>query len=493
MHDLATALVAASPEAVLVSNGTGRILAANPSAVALTGYPLDTLVGLPLADLVGPGLVDVVQRTVHADSLPIDRARLPECHMRSYDGTSHRVDARIARLDLDSRPCAAIYLHSITRDPTADELITFRHLLDAVIADRDLTEILDVSARGASQVFDADGASVMRYDPHSNRVEVVAACGVLAPYLGTHIHLPGTRVEVALQQGAPVHYLDGGLLRQRNGEACDPAFGELWLAPITVDTETFGALAVASRPGRVLASETEHRLDAFIQVLTLGVEISEANRHRSALAVVADHERIARDLHDVVIQRLIAAAMNLESLSGRVDDVIRSRLGRVIDDLDRVSRDIRSTVFHLQRDEYADRAIADELRELARSTADSFGLQATWNIEPTSAGELSYGLRSTLLAVTREALSNVGRHAHATALHLEVNLGNPLVLVVTDDGCGLSSPTQPGDGLRNMAARAEELGGLCSLTSATPQGTVLRWEVPWPLAAQGQPGLATNL
>ena len=493
MHDLATALVAASPEAVLVSNGTGRILAANPAAAALTGYPLDTLVGLPLAELVDTGLVDMVQRTVHADSLPIDRARLPNCHLRTHNGTPRRVDARIARLDLDCRPCAAMYLRPIRRDPTADELITFRHLLDAVIADQDLTEILDMAVRGASQVFDADGVSVMRHDPQSNSVEVVAACGSLAPYLGTLIRLPGTRIDIALQQGAPVHYVDGGLLRQRNGETYGPVFGEVWLAPITVDTEPFGILAVTSRAGHLLAGDTEHRLGAFIEVLTLGIEITEANRHRSALAVVADHERIARDLHDVVIQRLIAAAMNLESLSGRVDDTIRSRLGRVIDDLDRVSRDIRSTVFHLQRDDHAHRTIAYELRDLARVTAESFGLQATCTIEPASSADLPNGLRSTLLAVTREALSNVGRHSHATSVHLEVDLGNPLVLTVTDDGCGLPPEAQPGNGLRNLATRAEELGGLCTLTSAAPQGTMLRWEVPWPLTTPGQQGLAANL
>lgn len=493
MHDLATALVAASPEAVLVSNGTGRILAANPAAVALTGYPLDTLIGLPLAELVDQGLVDVVNRSVHAHSLPIDRARLPNCHLRTPGGTTRRVDARVARLDLDCRPCAAVYLQPVRRDPTVDELITFRHILDAVIADRDLTEILDVAARGASQLFDADGVSVLRHDPQSNSVEVVAACGSLAPYLGHLIPLPGTRVEAALQHGTPVHYVDGGLLRQRDGDACGPTFGELWLAPITVDTDTFGALAVASQPGRLLSRDTEHRLEAFVEVLTLGVEITEANRHRSALAVVADHERIARDLHDVVIQRLIAAAMSLESLSGRVDDAIRTRLGRVIDDLDRVSRDIRSTVFHLQRDDSSHRAITDELCDLVRVTADTFGLQATWKIEPDPPVDVPPGLRSTLLAVTREALSNVGRHAHATSVHLTLQLDDPLVVVVTDDGCGLSPQTQPGNGLGNLAARAEELGGSCTLTSAAPQGTILRWEAPRTMTPGAQRDLTANL
>lgn len=493
MDDLVTALVAASPDAILVSNGTGRVLVANPAAEALTGFNHAELVGMPFADLADAVLASIVERTVHEASLPIDSLRLHDSSIKHRSGTLVPVEARVARLDVDHHPSAAVYLRPVTMASSHDELSAFRHMLDAVIADRDLPEVLDVAARAACELFGAHGASVARHTPDSDHVEVIAACGMLARYLGARVLLAGTRVQVALHTGVPVHFVSGGLLHQRASLPQGPDFGELWIAPLSVDGERFGALSVATPPGARLASDVDERLGRFVDVLDLAIEITEANRHRSVLAVVADQERIARDLHDVVIQRLIASAMRLESLSRQVDREVRHRLDIVIDDLDRVTRDIRATVFDLQRDSGAQLTVTREITDLAASTGDAFGMEVQCHVHGDDGDDLPEGLRANLLAATREALSNVGRHANASHVIVDVTVGDPLILVVTDDGCGVSPDAKPGNGLHNLAVRAEELRGSLTLRPGDNGGTVLTWETPWPARAGGEPASAAGL
>ena len=493
MHDLTSALVAASPEAVLVSNGGGRVLLANPAAAALTGLSLEQLVGTPMADLLDHDLAELVRRTVHETCFTIDQAHATRGTLRTADGRSRPVDTTVVRLDLHEHPSVALYLRPLPCEPSIDELTAIRHLLDAVVADRELHEVLDIAARSARELFEADGATVSRLEPDTDSVEVVAACGSMAHFLGTRTKLEGTRVQAAMTQGTPVHFVDRGLLQRRLTEGDGPQFGELWIAPITVDGSVFGALNVATRPGNQLSAQTGDRLAPFVEILTLALEVTEAARHRSALAVVADHERIARDLHDVVIQRLIAAAMRLEAMLHQVDEGIHARLSRVIDDLDRVTRDIRSTVFHLQRDDDASLDLTRQITDISASTGDAFGLSVRCHVEAGDDGTVPDGLKAHLLAATREALSNVGRHAEATEVDVEVRLDDPLVLTVIDNGVGVEPGAQPGNGLRNLAARAQELGGALTLRPASPSGTILRWEVPWPPTAGDEPGLATSL
>lgn len=490
---MASALVAASPEAVIVSNGGGRVLLANPAAATLTGRPLEQLVGTPIAELLDRDLADIVQRAVHETGMPVDVARSTRGTVKTGDGRTQAVDTTVVRLDLHEHPSAALYLKALPCEPTPDELTAFRHLLEAVVTDREVTEVLDIAVRQAAELFHAEGATIVRLDAPSDTVEVVAACGSLAQLLGTRAMLEGTRVQAAITQGTPVHFVNRGLLQKRSATMEGPRFGELWIAPIVVDGETYGALTVATRPGRDLVAQTGDRLPAFVEVLTLALEITEATRHRSALAVVADHERIARDLHDVVIQRLIAAAMRLEAMLHQIDDALQPRLSRVVDDLDQVTRDIRSTVFHLQRDDDADLDLSRQITDLAASTAEAFGLTVRCRVETAGSGEIPDGLKAHLLAATREALSNVGRHADATEVDVDVQLDDPLVLTVVDNGIGVDPGATPGNGLRNLAARAEELGGALTLTPASPSGTSLRWEVPWPPTAGAEPTLATSL
>lgn len=492
MTDLEEALVGACPDAIIVSNGTGCVVAANPAAAALTGFDLDDLIGRPLIAIAEADMVAAMKRMMQNEDLIIDSASLQDCSMIHRSGERRRVDVRVTRLDVADDTYAAAYLRPTPYPTHTDELAAFRSVLDAVIADRELPEVLDIAARAACELFGADGASVARHDPYTNSVEVIAACGDLGRFLGTRVDVSGSRVEAALRQGAPVHFVEGGLLSRRSTIDPGPAFGELWIAPLTVDGEDFAVLVVGAAPRRRLAPEIEQRLPRFVEVINLGLEVTEANRHRSTLAVVADHERIARDLHDVVIQRLIASAMRLESMTPQIDPDLRSRLGKVIDDLDQVTRDIRATVFDLQRDEERS-DIAREIVDLTASTGEAFGLDTSCVIHDEAMAEVPEGLRAHLLAVVREALSNVGRHAQATAASVEVVVADPIVLTVIDNGVGLPAGPTPGNGLRNLAVRAEELGGALTLQPSHPTGTVLRWQIPWPRTAGSEPTLATDL
>jgi len=469
------------------------VLLANPAAATLTGRPLDELVGTRIEDILDENLTALVRRAVFETTYPIDHAHASDGVLHQNDGTQRRVETTMVRLDLDDHPKAAVFLRPLPCEPTVDELVAFRRLLDAVIGNLSLHELLDVAATTARELFGADASSVSRLDPTGEFVEVMAASGWFSKFLGTRVLLAGTRSEVALEQGVPVQFVEGGVLSQRISDCLGPAYGEIWIAPITVDGESFGSLAVATDPGRRLPTEIRERLPSFVEVLTLAIEVTEAAQHRSVLAVVADHERIARDLHDQVIQRLIAAAMRLESMLRQMDDPAQARLNRVIDDLDRVTRDIRSTVYHLQRDDDAIHDLTGQITDLVSSTGDAYGLEAHCTIAQGDVGEVPGGLRTQLLAVAREALSNVGRHAHATTVTVDVRLDDPLVLVVTDDGTGLPEQVEVGNGLRNLSARATELGGTLDLQPARPHGTVLRWQVPWPPTAGAEPASVASL
>jgi signal transduction histidine kinase len=196
------------------------------------------------------------------------------------------------------------------------------------------------------------------------------------------------------------------------------------------------------------------------------------------MAVVFDRERIARDLHDVVIQRLFATGLHLQGLRGRVTSPeVASRIDQAVDELDLTIRDIRSTIFGL-RSRPAD-SLRAEIRDLVTEYAPALGFTPAVRTRGPIDTTVPEELRDPLLAVLREAVSNVARHANARHAEVEVTLdGDRLRLSVLDDGEGVPATTTE-SGLRNVRRRARELGGTCELGSREPRGTSFVWTVPF--------------
>jgi two-component system sensor histidine kinase DevS len=196
------------------------------------------------------------------------------------------------------------------------------------------------------------------------------------------------------------------------------------------------------------------------------------------LRVVEDRERIARDLHDIVIQKLFAAGMTIQSVSARTSDVEHERrLSAVVDDLDDTIREIRSVIFSLQADARDTGGVRAAVLRIADDEREALGFEPRIRFDgPVDA--IDDRIAQELLPALREGLSNVARHAGASSVEIIVECGDLVTLRVLDNGRGMPVAVAGGNGIRNLTERATRLGGTCRLSSRPDGGTVLEWQVP---------------
>jgi len=199
---------------------------------------------------------------------------------------------------------------------------------------------------------------------------------------------------------------------------------------------------------------------------------------RAEHELLAERDRMARDLHDRVIQRIFAAGMTLQTAAKLARSPQASaRIEAVIGDLDTSIDEIRETIFELR---HRQRAVPPSIRAgifaVVAETEPNLGFAPALTFDGL-VDSVPDHLSGHLLAVLREALSNVVRHAEASSVSVTIRVGPELELTVTDDGRGMGSVTRS-SGVRNMRERAEELGGTFRLVSEPGAGTTLAWCVP---------------
>lgn len=217
------------------------------------------------------------------------------------------------------------------------------------------------------------------------------------------------------------------------------------------------------------------------RMLTHVVDITdrrERQAERERMSTMEDRERIARDIHDLVIQRLFGAGMKLQAVIPEMgSETAVNRTHETIDELDVAIRELRSAIFSLQRRD-ADRSVTDEVSLVVEECVDRLGFRPTFVVDGRldTVGEK----RSTqLIATVGEALSNVARHAEASAVEVRIEATTSvLTLTVSDDGRGIDPDSSPGNGLTNMAKRATDLGGDFVVRSPESGGSELVWTVP---------------
>ena len=199
---------------------------------------------------------------------------------------------------------------------------------------------------------------------------------------------------------------------------------------------------------------------------------------RERVLLAEDHERIARDLHDTVIQRLFASGLSLQSIVNAVPDAVRSKIERILDDQDDAIRELRTAIFGLASKRSAGRTVRVVVNDIVDESARVLGFRPTLHF----AGVLDTIDEETtaeVAAVAREALSNVARHSRARKVDVTLShRDGSLTLLVIDDGEGIPSSHRLGSGLLNMHDRAERLGGACNVISDARSGTTVRWTVP---------------
>ncbi|WP_172875941.1 GAF domain-containing sensor histidine kinase [Micromonospora inositola] len=340
------------------------------------------------------------------------------------------------------------------------------------------TDALTLVARRAREVAEAELALVLLYDEDEDQftVEVVDGADDPAGELVGGV-LPAAETSFAGSVTERRHELLDNLAQAAPWPTPVVA-GPAVVSPLAAADTLHGLLVIAHRPDSGRAAEDDVALlGSFAGQAALAMERARGQEERELLVVLEDRERIARDLHDVVIQRLFATGLQLQSaapMNARPE--VAKRINAAVDDLDATIRDIRRTIFELRTPMSA--ALRTEIREAIEVAAESLGYRPDLELTGPIDSAVPDALRPELTAVLREALSNAVRHAHAERVAVAVTVDAGWVSVtVTDDGVGCD-PEVARSGLVNLRERAERLGGDFQLSRVIPHGTEVRWSVP---------------
>jgi two-component system, NarL family, sensor histidine kinase DevS len=291
---------------------------------------------------------------------------------------------------------------------------------------------------------------------------------------------------VVLESGQPLT-VENFAEDERTAEVTRLPMGHLGAAvlfPLGTPGNVRGVLTVARRQGGPRLPESAASVVAsFAAQAAIGLELAARRADAEQLSVLEDRDRIARDLHDLVIQRLYATGMSLEGtmpLTTRRE--VADRIRSAVDAMDDTIKDIRATIFSLQSRglTHGPRLRAD-IVALVDEMTGMLGFAPTLRLGSGLDSQATAELSEHLLAVLREALSNAARHSGATRVDVTVDTDSSgtLTVLVRDNGSGIAKGTRR-SGLSNMADRAEKLGGELRLSPAEGGGTELEWKVPVP-------------
>lgn len=318
--------------------------------------------------------------------------------------------------------------------------------------------------------------------PHDEVTEllVTAAAGPSSEALnGLFVGVDGSHVGNAFRTGQPVSVDE--LLDETFADMAAET-GPVLILPLRARGSVIGVLASLRPAGAPpLDAATQTMMAAFADQAAVALQLADTQRRMRELDVLSDRDRIARGLHDHVIQRLFAVGLSLQGTAQRARaPEVKSRLMDTIDDVQGIVQDIRHSIFDLQSNSAAD---STKYRKYLHGivvdmTADT-GLRTTIRLAgPVTV--LAPPLSDDVEAVLREAVSNVVRHARANTVAVELQIKDDVTIEVTDDGEGVPEDCARRSGLANLAARAQNAGGIFSLANRPEGGTVLRWSAPLP-------------
>ncbi|MEM9034267.1 MAG: PAS domain-containing sensor histidine kinase [Actinomycetota bacterium] len=234
---------------------------------------------------------------------------------------------------------------------------------------------------------------------------------------------------------------------------------EISLTPVTIGGRVLSVALVRDVSDRITADRATEAAELELEITT-------------------ERERIARDLHDTIIQSLFATGMSMQAVMGRIDDdVARERLSNSIDALDDCIRKIRTVIFGLTAHSAWGRGLRGEVLKVAAEGSQVLGFEPSV-VFTGPVDSLGDEHATHIVATVREAMSNIGRHAEATSASVTVEAGDELVVTVTDNGVGMPLGRGQQSGLANLEHRARELGGHLGITSEPGKGTELELRVP---------------
>jgi signal transduction histidine kinase len=264
-------------------------------------------------------------------------------------------------------------------------------------------------------------------------------------------------------------------------EARSAGFGPGLFLPMQAEEGPVGCLALARGQGDHAFDQDERAAaEAFASAAAIVLALASARESRDRMRIAAEHERIGRDLHDTVIQRLFGLGIRLQAAERMAEGAVAERIRTAVDAIDDVIRDIRETIFDLNRPAGGEgSSLRGRARSLIDEAAETLGFRPRLTFRGPVHSVVSDETSAQVLAVLRDALASIGRHANASAVDVAVSVAEGSVtLTVSDDGAGTADDPAVANGLADMISRATAMGGQCTVTSRSPVGTLVRWSVP---------------
>ncbi len=335
----------------------------------------------------------------------------------------------------------------------------------SLLSGADPEAVLELAAERAGDLVGADlGVIALR---HRDRLLVEVSWGPGATPPTGMLTLDGP-VGAILDKGEPTVFLPGELRH-------------LWpdrtlASAVAVPLGPGVCLAARLAPGLPFTSEEVAELAAFAAQATVALELAQRRREAERTSVYEDRDRIARDLHDLVIQRLFATGMQLEGVVRQIEDgPVSERVRQAVDDLDLTIREIRSSIYALSHDpHHHGTSLRVRLLEVVDEAEHALGFSPTVRLAGLLDTTVPPAVADHALAVLREALSNVARHAAASRVSVDVEAFDDVVVRVIDDGVGLP-PAGRRSGLHNLAERAAVVGGTFEAAAVPGGGTQVLW------------------
>ena len=373
-------------------------------------------------------------------------------------------------------------LRSVTDPAKLRRIIDAMLLIDGDIGLDDVLRRVVDEARsitgaqyGALGVVDDDGTSLARFITSGMSAELEAEIGNRPKGLGV--------LGLLIAEPYPLRITDLGSHPDTVGfPPGHPPMSSFLGVPIIIRGETYGNLYLTDKIGWSEFTEDDLALTEALAVAA-GTVIQNVQLHslKEAAVVYEERDRLARDLHDRVIQRIFGAGLMLQGMTrGVAPDELPERISAVIEQLDEGIRELRSTIFALGMGAN-EGGIRIQLAELIRDLGGIVGFEITLRFDGPVDTALSPIVAEHIVAVVRESITNIEKHAHATAATILLSAHGSLCrLRITDDGHGLPEdwPLSGGRGLANIEGRAQSLDGTLGILSGPDGGTTLDWNVP---------------
>jgi len=482
--DVLATLLQSSPDAVVAVNADGLIVLASEAIRTLFGFDPDEVVGLPIETLVpeeARAMHERHRRKFSENGQARSMGLGLELTGRRRDGSVFPIDVSLAPFSTGGEQFTGAFVRDATdRRRQEARLHAINEITQRLLAGEPTATTLELVACRARGLVDASLGWVVVPSGKEDLVVSASDGEGAESIIGLEISSDGSIAKQAMTERESIIVDDLSTEMTVPGEMKALGLGPGLFCPLGVEGRILGALVVARPRGAPSFSANDTALvEVFANAAMVALTLGEARVELEQLHATAERERIGRDLHDTVIQQLFALGMGLQSIERLTSGPVAGRIDRVVDGLDEVIREIRETIFLLERPAMADWGLRSAVTAVVAAAAEHLGFTPRVGFQGPVDSVTSELLEPNVIAVLTEVLSNVARHAAASSVEVVIAAEDNMLLVsVADDGVGPPKGRTAGNGLRNIAERARALSGSVSITARSPSGTLVEWCVP---------------